>query len=307
MTPAKCLKYFGNSVLTEYERTEILDFPHVFCFGEGSKKVKAVLDPEKNLVPTTGEQEDYNFGYDDSKGNYRINMKDHIAYRYEIMSFLGKGSFGVAVKCYDHKKKEEIALKIIKNKKKYYYQAGVELKILQYLKENDPEDTMNIIHMKDYVIFRKHLCISFELMSINLYEFLKLNDFEGLSLGLIRRFAIQLLYALKYLKENDVIHCDLKPENILLKDPSKSGIKIIDFGSSCFQDERVYTYIQSRFYRAPEIILGIPYTPCIDMWSFGCIMAEFAMGYPIFPGEDEMDQLSLIMEVVGIPSNEVLE
>lgn len=103
-----------------------------------------------------------------------------------------------------------------------------------------------------------------------------------------------------------MIHCDLKPENILLKDPAKSGIKIIDFGSSCFQDERVYTYIQSRFYRAPEIILGIPYTPCIDMWSFGCIMAEFAMGYPIFPGEDENDQLSLIMEVIGIPSSTVL-
>ena len=143
-------------------------------------------------------------------------------------------------------------------------------------------------------------------MSINLYEFLKLNDFEGLSLSLVRRFAIQLLYSLKFLKENDVIHCDLKPENILLKDPSKSGIKIIDFGSSCFQDERVYTYIQSRFYRAPEIILGIPYTPCIDMWSFGCIMAEFAMGYPIFPGEDETDQISLIMEVCGIPAAEVL-
>ena len=93
---------------------------------------------------------------------------------------------------------------------------------------------MNIIHMKDYVIFRKHLCITFELMSINLYEFLKLNDFEGLSLSLVRRFAIQLLYSLKFLKENDVIHCDFKPENILLKDPSKSGIKIIDFGSSCF-------------------------------------------------------------------------
>jgi dual specificity tyrosine-phosphorylation-regulated kinase 2/3/4 len=102
---------------------------------------------------------------------------------------------------------------------------------------------MNIIHMRDYCVFRAHLCISFELMSINLYEFLKMNDFEGLSLGLIRRFAIQLLYALKYLKEKDVIHCDLKPENILLKDATKSGIKMIDFGSSCFQGERVYTYI----------------------------------------------------------------
>lgn len=161
-------------------------------------------------------------------------LKDHIAYRYEIVEHLGRGSFGVAVKCFDHKTQEHVALKIIKNKKKYYYQAGVELKILQFLKDNDPDDTMNIIHMKDYVIFRKHLCITFELMSINLYEFLKLNDFEGLSLSLVRRFAIQLLYSLKFLKENDVIHCDLKPENILLKDPSKSGIKIIDFGSSCF-------------------------------------------------------------------------
>jgi len=103
-----------------------------------------------------------------------------------------------------------------------------------------------------------------------------------------------------------VIHCDLKPENILLKDPTKSGIKIIDFGSSCFQDERVYTYIQSRFYRGPEIILGIPYTPAIDMWSFGCIMAEFCIGFPLFPGEDETDQLGLMMEVCGIPSPEVL-
>jgi dual specificity tyrosine-phosphorylation-regulated kinase 2/3/4 len=96
---------------------------------------------------------------------------------------------------------------------------------------------------------------------------------------------------LKFLKEKDVIHCDLKPENILLKDPQKSGIKMIDFGSSCFQGERVYTYIQSRFYRAPEIILGVPYNPAIDMWSFGCIMVEFALGYPLFPGDDETEQL----------------
>ncbi len=88
----------------------------------------------------------------------------------------------------------------------------------------------------------------------------------------------------------------------MLKSPDKSGIKVIDFGSSCFQDERIYTYIQSRFYRAPEIILGIPYTPAIDMWSFGCILVELFTGYPIFPGENEQEQLSLIMEVRGLPS-----
>jgi dual specificity tyrosine-phosphorylation-regulated kinase 2/3/4 len=93
----------------------------------------------------------------------------------------------------------------------------------------------------------------------------------------------------------------------LLKSPDKSGIKVIDFGSSCFQDERIYTYIQSRFYRAPEIILGIPYTPAIDMWSFGCILVELFTGYPIFPGENEQEQLSLIMEVRGLPSEQILD
>ncbi|TNV86897.1 hypothetical protein FGO68_gene15768 [Halteria grandinella] len=293
LNPQKAIKHF-RQYLTAYEIQEVLDFPQIYYVGVGCQKVKG------------NQSADHNCGYDDAKGNYKIIINDQIGYRYEIREFLGKGSFGIAVKCFDHKKKEYVAIKVIKNKKKYYYQAGVELKILQFLRENDQDDTMNIIHMKDYVIFRKHLCISFELMSINLYDFLKLNDFEGLSLSLIRRFAIQLLYALKYLKEHDVIHCDLKPENILLKDPTKSGIKIIDFGSSCFQDERVYTYIQSRFYRAPEIILGIPYTPAIDMWSFGCIMAEFCIGYPLFPGEDEMEQFSMIMEFCGVPNQQVV-
>jgi len=63
----------------------------------------------------------------------------------------------------------------------------------------------------------------------------------------------------------------LKPENILLKKKNKTGIKIIDLGSSCLVSEQVYTYIQSRFYRAPEIMLGIAYTTAIDMWSFACI------------------------------------
>jgi dual specificity tyrosine-phosphorylation-regulated kinase 2/3/4 len=104
----------------------------------------------------------------------------------------------------------------------------------------------------------------------------------------------------------EIIHCDLKPENIMLKESNKSGIKIIDFGSSAFIDERVYTYIQSRFYRAPEIMLGIPYDCAIDMWSFGCICAELYIGYPLFPGESEQDQLCRIMEMIGMPSTDLL-
>ena len=71
-----------------------------------------------------------------------------------------------------------------------------------------------------------------------------------------------------------VIHCDLKPENILLRHPKRSAIKVIDFGSSCRSDRRMYSYIQSRFYRSPEVMLGLPYTVAIDVWSLGCILIE---------------------------------
>ena len=103
-------------------------------------------------------------------------------------------------------------------------------------------------------------------------------------MDMIRRIAIQVLQGLLFLKRQNIIHCDLKPENILLKQENKSGIKIIDLGSGCFEKDQIYTYIQSRFYRAPEIIIGMPYTSAIDIWSMGCILCELFLGFPIFPG-----------------------
>jgi len=294
LQPGKALKHYMDK-MTDYEKSEILDFKHIYFLGLDTPKI--------NANPLN----DHNYGYDDERGDYNVVIGDHIAYRFEVIDFLGKGSFGQALKWFDHKRKNFIALKIIRNKKKFQYQASVEVKILRHLRENDPNDENNIIRLKDSFIFRKHIWITFELLSINLYEFIKSNDFQGVSLGLIRRFAIQILQGLRYAKLQRIIHCDLKPENILLKNINKSGIKIIDFGSGCFEDERVYTYIQSRFYRAPEIILGIPYTSSIDMWSWGCILAELFWGYPIFAGESEMDQLGLIMEICGMPDDYILE
>ncbi len=155
--------------------------------------------------------------------------------------------------------------------------------------------------------FRGHLCISTELLDMNLYEFIKCHDFRGFSLKLIRRFAKQLLSSLVLLKGHRVIHCDLKPENVLLAHPTRSEIKVIDFGSSCLENEKVYTYIQSRFYRSPEVILGMTYGMPIDMWSLGCILAELLTGYPIFPGENEQEQLACIMEVFGPPEKHLIE
>jgi dual specificity tyrosine-phosphorylation-regulated kinase 2/3/4 len=141
---------------------------------------------------------------------------------------------------------------------------------------------------------------------MNLYEFIKSNKFRGLTLNLLRRIAIQILQALSFMRRHKIIHCDLKPENILLKQPDRSGIKIIDLGSSCFDSEKLYTYIQSRYYRCPEVILGYSYDMAIDMWSFGCIIFELYTGFPCYPGESEKDQLQRIMEVLGKPDDHII-
>jgi dual specificity tyrosine-phosphorylation-regulated kinase 2/3/4 len=164
-----------------------------------------------------------------------------------------------------------------------------------------------MINFTQSFYFRGHLCISTELLGMNLYEFIKAHEFKGFSLRLIRRFCKQMLASLTLLKSHRVIHCDLKPENILLAHPLHSEIKVIDFGSSCFENEKVYTYIQSRFYRSPEVILGMSYGLPIDMWSLGCILAELLTGYPIFPGENEQEQLACIMEIFGPPEKHLIE
>lgn len=164
-----------------------------------------------------------------------------------------------------------------------------------------------MINFTQSFYFRGHLCISTELLGMNLYEFIKAHEFKGFSLRLIRRFCKQMLASLVLLKTQRVIHCDLKPENILLAHPLHSEIKVIDFGSSCFENEKVYTYIQSRFYRSPEVILGMSYGLPIDMWSLGCILAELLTGYPIFPGENEQEQLACIMEIFGPPEKHLIE
>lgn len=92
-----------------------------------------------------------------------------------------------------------------------------------------------------------------------------------------------------------------------MKQKDKSGIVIADFGSGCLENEIVYTYIQSRFYRAPDIMLGIfPYTQQIDMWSLGCILIELFTGFPLFPGTNEREQMQLVIDVIGTPNASVL-
>ncbi|OMJ92143.1 hypothetical protein SteCoe_5131 [Stentor coeruleus] len=292
-TPVIVLSKFPIN-LTSYEQSEILKYPQIWFIGLDCKK------PEPSRIIND------NYGFDDESGDYKAQPHDHIAYRYEIHESLGRGSFGQVYRVFDFKHKTFCALKIIKNKRRFTQQAMVEVDILKHLRKKDEHNISNIVHIQSSFNFRNHICICFEMLSMNLYHFLKFNRFQGLSLNLIKRFALQILQALVLLQQNKIIHCDLKPENILLKQSNRSAIKVIDFGSSCFSDKKIYTYIQSRFYRAPEVILGMPYTTAIDMWSFGCILVELYTGFPIFPGENETQQLMCIMEYLGVPPYEYL-
>ena len=165
------------------------------------------------------------------------------------------------------------------------------------------------VRLLTHFMYRNHQCLVFEMLSLNLYELLKNTQFGGVSLNLIRKFAKQVLKALSFLARSDVdvIHCDLKPENILLRHPKKSGVKVIDFGSSCRSNKRMYSYIQSRFYRSPEVMLGLPYSVAIDMWSLGCILVEMHTGEPLFSGSDQFDQMQKIVKILGMVPDAMLD
>ncbi|KAI8096369.1 kinase-like domain-containing protein [Halteromyces radiatus] len=299
-SPHTALQLYGPC-LSPFEKQEIQDYEDIYFVGPYASKIQAPPPPPPPQSGQKNNNNNNNYGYDDERGDYLIVRRDHLAYRYEVLEELGRGSFGQVVKCFDHKTNTSVAIKLIRNKRRFHEQALMEVKILKDLVTWDPEDAHHNVRMTDYFYFRNHLCIVCECLSINLYEFIKKYEYKGFTVSLIKRFALQLLRSLCLLYDHGVIHCDLKPENILLKHPAKSTIKVIDFGSSCFANEKMYTYIQSRFYRAPEIILGTTYDTAIDMWSFGCILAELYTGIPIFPGETEQEQLACIMEILGVP------
>lgn len=233
-----------------------------------------------------------------------------IAGQYLVEGELGSAAFSTAYRCIDLNSQgsgpdghEEVCLKVIKNTKDFFDQSLDEIKILELLRQTGQCREKCIVEMRTFFYHREHLIIVTELLKQNLFEFGKwIVDNEEEPYFTLPRLAFitrQVLIALDFVHSLGLVHSDVKPENILLGSCSRAKVKLIDFGSSCYLTDRQSSYIQSRSYRAPEVVLGLPYDGRIDVWSLGCVVAEMFTGEVTFQNDSVVSMLSRIEAVCG--------
>jgi serine/threonine-protein kinase PRP4 len=259
------------------------------------KSAKEDLHTERNVHPDN---------WDDAEGYYAYRLEEVLDGRYEITAAHGKGVFSRVVRAKDHKAgkgdPDKVAIKIIRNNDTMYRSGKQEVAILETLTRADREDKRHCVRFISSFRYRNHLCLVLESLHMNLREVLKkFGRNIGLKLTVVRIYAKQIFIALKHLKDCKVLHCDIKPDNILVNQ-AKNVLKLCDFGNAMLAGKNEVTpYLVSRFYRAPEIILGLPYDHPLDMWSVGCCLYELCTGKVLFPGESNNDMLRLHMELKG--------
>ncbi|KAM6434880.1 dual specificity protein kinase CLK2 isoform 1-T1 [Liasis olivaceus] len=258
---------------------------------------------------------------DDVEGHLIYAIGDCLQERYEIISTLGEGTFGRVVQCIDHRRGgTRVALKIIKNVEKYKEAARLEINVLEKINEKDPDNKNLCVQMYDWFDYHGHMCISFELLGLSTFDFLKDNNYLPYPLHQIRHMAYQVCQAVRFLHENKLTHTDLKPENILFvnsdyemtynlekkrdeRSVKSTAIRVVDFGSATFDHEHHSTIVSTRHYRAPEVILELGWTQPCDVWSIGCIIFEYYMGFTLFQTHDNREHLAMMERILGpIPS-----
>lgn len=255
---------------------------------------------------------------DTENGHLIYKNGDVLQDRYEIVDTLGEGTFGKVVHCLDHGRGGgQIALKIIRNLEKYREAAKLEVSVLEKISEKDPHSQHNCVQMLDWFNYYGHVCISFQLLSVSTFDFLKSNNFLPYPIKQIRHMAQQICHAVSFLHDNKLTHTDLKPENILFVNSDFSlvynaekkcnerrikdtTVRLVDFGSATFDHEHHSAVISTRHYRAPEVILELGWSHPCDVWSIGCILFEYYKGFTLFQTHHNTEHLAM-MEIIQGP------
>lgn len=257
---------------------------------------------------------------DDENDHLIFQYGDFIQNRYRLTEVLGEGTFGKVVKCFDTYRKKVVALKMIKNVRKYKDAAKLEINVLNKIKKYDPSGKHLCVSMLDWFDYHGHMCISFEMFGQSVYEFLKDNQFHPFPISQVKAMAYDLCYSVNFLHRNRMTHTDLKPENILfynsahdvifnfakgiaLKHVRNPEIRLIDFGSTTLDHEHHSTTVSTRHYRAPEVIMELGWAQPCDVWSVGCILFELIMGVTLFQTHEDREHLAMMERVLGpLPS-----
>lgn len=239
----------------------------------------------------------------DPEGYYRFRLGDLLDNgRYRVVYNSGKGVFSTVMKVQDTALNgKELVVKVIRNNETMRKAGLRELEFLKELAAADPENKKHVVRLLSSFEHRGHLCLVFEPMHMNLRQLLKKFNNQGLEMEAVRSFSKQMLSGLKLLLKCKILHADIKPDNILVAENLKK-IKICDLGSAARlspEECEITPYLISRFYRAPEIMLGLPYNEAADMWSIGCVIYELFTGQILFTGANNNDMLYQIQLLKG--------
>ncbi|KAM0262757.1 hypothetical protein ACHAQJ_001551 [Trichoderma viride] len=242
---------------------------------------------------------------DDKDGYYKIRIGEVLKGRYQVQATLGRGMFSGVARAVDITTKQLVAIKMMRNNDALRKGGYTEIAILQKLNDADPENRRHIVKFEHSFDHRGHLCMAFENLSMNLREVLrKFGNNVGINLKATKAYAYQIFVALAHMRKCSIIHADLKPDNILVNE-TRNVLKICDLGTAIDRSDaatahtEITPYLVSRFYRAPEIILGMPYDYGVDMWSIGCTLYELYTGKILFTGDSNNQMLKAIMEIRG--------
>jgi len=269
--PSRIIFHEGKPRCTQGARLARMSVPYIF-------------DPATNGVEPSRE--------------LNMGAGDVIANEYEIHSPIGKGSFSTVFYAKSKTHARPVSVKILRNDKETFDAGLSEVRILAMIAKADPDNERALLRLLDFFYYREHLFIISELQHATLLAHYSQPSLNGghtrlsfYNAATVGKMAWQVIDALQFLHELGVTHCDIKTDNICVTDRGGTSFKLIDFGSATLAHDTHPSYLQTRWYRAPEVMLGADWNGKIDLWSVGCCVAELLLGCPVFM----FDSIALVL------------